>query len=273
MHEKKDDPVGPKGILKMDCQKFQQYLYPFLDKEIDENLRVEIEQHISICPMCSLEIEKERKFGHVLKKHFIKEKASYALREALVEQLEKNKKRFSWKNVLVRQFAPSFALLIIVMVVFFNLRSSNNNTFPIFSEVVENHLEYLRGSYPLEFQTSDIKEALAWFRGKTDFAVTPPHIDLNKVHLVGGRLVHLKDKKSAYFLLEKDGYKISAFYTDLHDVSRPKSSDKSGIKSLGMRLVKTEKGYHTIYCFHPEDGTACILVSDMPLKELEKLIV
>lgn len=257
----------------MDCQKFQEYLYPFLDGEIDESLRPEMEQHISNCPMCSLELEKERKFGHVLKTHLIKEKAPFALREAVVEQLEKNKRKFSWRHLLVRPLAPSFALLVIVVAVFYNLRTHGDNAFPVFSEAVENHLEYLRGIYPLEFQTSDMKEALAWFRGKTDFAVTPPHINLTKVHLVGGRLVHLKDKKTAYFLLEKDGYKISAFYTDLHNVSLPQSSVKSGITLLGMRLVKTEKGYHTIFCFHPEDGTACILVSDMPLEELEMLIV
>lgn len=257
----------------MDCQKFQEYLYPFLDGEIDESLRLEMEQHISNCPVCSLEIEKERKFGHVLKTHLIKEKAPFALRETVVEQLEKSKRRFFWRHVFVRQLASSFVLLVIVIAVFFNLRPHGGNTFPVFSEAVENHLEYLRGIYPLEFQTSDIREALAWFRGKTDFAVTPPHINLSKVHLVGGRLVHLKDKKSAYFLLEKDGYKISAFYTDLHDVSLPKVSGKEGVKAFGPRLVKTEKGYHTIYCFHKDDGTACILVSDMPLEELEKLIV
>ena len=256
----------------MDCQKFQEYLYPYLDGKLDESLKVEMERHLSNCPVCSLELEKERKFGHVLKMHLIKEKAPFALREALVEQLERSKRKFSWQYVFARPFAPSFALLVIVVAVFFNLQPRGDNTFPVFSEAVENHLEYLRGIYPLEFQTSNIKEALAWFRGKTDFAVTPPHINLSKVYLVGGRLVHLKDKKSAYFLLEKDGYKISAFYTDLHDVSLPKASVKSGVKPLGMRLVKTEKGYHTIYCFHPEDGTACILVSDMPLKELEKLI-
>ena len=273
MYEKKDGPVGPQGVLKMDCQRFQEYLYPFLDKEIDENLKIEMEKHISNCPVCSFEIEKERKFSHVLKTHLIKEKAPFALHEAVVEQLEKSKRKFSWRYVFAGQIAPSFALLVIVVAVFFNLRPHGDNTFPVFSEAVENHLEYLRGIYPLEFQTGDVKEALAWFRGKTDFAVTPPHINLSKVHLVGGRLVHLKDKKSAYFLLEKDGYKISAFHTDLHDVSLPKVSAKSGINPLGMRLVKTEKGYHTIFCFHPEDGTACILVSDMPLEELEKLIV
>jgi len=258
----------------MDCQKFQEYLYLFLDREIDENLKLEIEKHLQKCPVCSLELEKERNFGHVLKTHLIKDKAPFALRETVVEQLERSKRKFSWRHIFVRQLAPSFAVLVIVVAVFLNLwPPSRDNTFPVFSEAVENHLEYLRGIYPLEFQTDDIKEALAWFRGKTDFAVTPPHINLSKVHLVGGRLVHLKDKKSAYFLLEKDGYKISAFYTDLHDVSQPKASAKSGVKPFGMRLVKTEKGYHTIYCFHPEDGTACILVSDMPLEELEKLIV
>src|SRR3989338_6028073 len=143
----------------MDCKKFQEYLYPFLDQEIDENLKVEMEKHLSDCPMCSLEIEKERKFGHVLKTHFIKEKASFAFRESLVEQFEINKRKFSWKYVFARQIAPSFALLVIVVVVFFNLRPHGDNTFPVFSEAVENHLEYLRGIYPLEFQTSDIKEA------------------------------------------------------------------------------------------------------------------
>lgn len=257
----------------MDCQKFQEYLYPYLDGELDENLKIEIEKHLSNCPICSLELEKERKFGHILKTHLIKEKAPFALREAVVKQLENKTKKFSWRYIFVTRFAPAFVLLIVVMAVVINQRFNAGNVFPVFSEVVENHLEYLRGIYPLEFQTSDMKEALAWFRGKTDFAVTPPHINLDKAHLVGGRIVHLKDKKSAFFLLEKDGYKISAFYTDLYGVSLPKASAKEGIKALGPRLVKTEKGYHTIFCFHKEDGTACILVSDMPLEELEKLIV
>lgn len=257
----------------MDCRKFQEYLYPFLDREIDENLKVEMEQHISNCPVCSLELEKERKFGHIVKTHLIKEKAPFALRETVAQQLEGRTKKFSWRYVFAARFVPAFILLTVVTAIVINQRFNASHVFPVFNEVVANHLEYLRGIYPLEFQTGDMKEALAWFRGKTDFAVTPPHINLDRVHLVGGRIVHLKDKKSAFFLLEKDGYKISAFYTDLHDVSLPKASVKEGIKALGARLVKTEKGYHTIFCFHRDDGTACILVSDMPLKELEKLIV
>ena len=257
----------------MDCQKFQQYLYTYLDGEVDDGLKLEVEQHLSTCPMCSLEIEKERKFGYVLKTHLIKEKAPFALREAVVQQLENKKSKFSWRHIFATRFAPALALLVVVTMVIFHQQSVSRETFPVFSEALKDHLEYLKGEYPLEFQTSDMKEALNWFRGKTDFAVMAPHISLNKTTLLGGRIIHLKDKKAAYFLLEKDGHKISCFYTDLHDVSAPKASSKEGIDHLGKTLlVKTEQGYRTIFCFHP-DGTACIFVSDMPMEEFSKLFV
>ena len=254
----------------MECQKFQEYLYAYLDRELDEAVSLEMEQHLSNCPVCSLELEKERKFGHVLKAHLIREKAPFVLREAVIQQLES--KKFFWRNVFVARFAPALALLAVVVMVVFNQQGHFGKTFPVFSEALKDHLEYLKGEYPLEFQTSDMKEALNWFRGKTDFAVMAPHISLNKTTLLGGRIIHLKDKKAAYFLLEKDGHKISCFYTDLHDVSVPKASNKEGIDQLGnMLLVKTKQGYRTIFCFHP-DGTACIFVSDMPLEEFVGII-
>ena len=42
MHEKKDDPIGQKGLLKMECQKFQEYLYAYLDRELDEAISLEM---------------------------------------------------------------------------------------------------------------------------------------------------------------------------------------------------------------------------------------
>ncbi len=257
----------------MDCQKFQEYLYPYLDGELDKAVKVEIEQHLSNCPVCSLELEKERKFGHVVKTHLIKEKASFALREAVVRQLENKNKEFSWRHIIVAQFAPVLVLLAVVTIVIFHQKNVLQKTFPVFSEALKDHQEYLKGQYPLEFQTSNIKEALNWFQGKTDFAVMTPHISLTKTTLLGGRIIHLKDKKAAYFLMEKNGYKISCLYTDLHDVVVPKASPKEKIEHLGKTLlVKSEQGYNTVFCFHP-DGTACIFVSDMPLEEFSKLFV
>lgn len=257
----------------INCRKFQESLYVFLDGELEENLKSEMERHLSGCPVCSLELEQEKKFDHVLKTGLLKERAPFALREAVGEQLEKSKSKFSRRHVFAPQLVPAFALLVIVLAVAFNQRLNAGKTFPVFSEAVENHLEYLKGQYPLEFQTNDMKEALNWFRGKTDFAVMAPHISLAKTTLIGGRIIHLKDKKAAYFLLEKNGYKISCFYTDLHDVPVPKASGKERVNHLGKTLlVKSEQGYRTIFCFHP-DGTACIFVSDMPLEEFSKLFV
>lgn len=256
----------------MDCQKFKENLYQYLDRELDESAGLKLEQHASNCPVCSLELEKEKKFAHVLKAHLIKEPAPFALRESIVDQLEGNTEKFSWTYIFKTRFAPALALLAVVLIVFAHQQGNSLRPFPVFSEAFKNHLEYLRGEYPLEFQTSDMSKALEWFQGKTDFAVMAPHLSLDKVKLVGGRIMHLKDKKAAYFLMQKDGYKISGFYTNFKNVEAPKASAKEGIEQIKpMVLVQSENGYHTVFCFHP-DGTACILVSDMPMEDFVKIL-
>ncbi|MGE0268932.1 MAG: zf-HC2 domain-containing protein [Candidatus Omnitrophota bacterium] len=258
----------------MDCLKFHEHLYAFLDGEIDDSLKTEMAQHAGSCPVCSLELDHERNFGTLLKSHMIKESAPYALKESLIEQLEKKKNQFSWKDVFQVRAAWGIALVIVILVGTVSLRISGVKPFPVFAEVTSKHLEYLRGVYPLEFKTGEWKEALDWFGGKTDFAVTAPHIALNKVNVIGGRMINLKDKKSAYILMEKDGYKISCFYTDLKDVKIPAVSVKEGITTPdGHLLVKSERGYNTVFCYHKADGTACIFVTDMPMDQFSKLFV
>lgn len=255
------------------CGKFKEHLYAFLDRETDGETALAMEQHRKDCPLCSLELEKEQKFHHILKTHLAAEKAPFALRESVVESLEKNKKQFHWQAVFVPRFAPVLALLTLVAALLLNQRINAGKAFPVFSEAVTNHIEYLKGEYPCEVHTGQMKEALRWFQGKTNFAVMAPHLDLSQASLQGGRIVHLKDKKAAYFVLEKNGYKISCFYTDLHHVPLPQASVKDGIKRLDNGLlVKTEKGYHAVFCYHKDDGTACIFVSDMPLEQLLSLI-
>lgn len=258
----------------MDCQKFQEYLYPYLDGELAEDLRLEMQTHQSNCPVCALELEKEQRFGHIVKNHFIKEHAPFTLREAVVKQLEKKQNQFSISRALNFKTAWGVVIITLLIAAAAFQRGTMAKPFPVFDEVTQKHLEYLRGVYPLEFKTGELKEALAWFSGKTDFAVTVPHIALNKVNVVGGRMINLKDKKSAYILLEKDGYKISCFYADLNDVKLPGLSVKDGVRAFDdHRLVKTQQGYNTIFCYHRADGTACIFVSDMPMDQFAKLFV
>lgn len=127
-----------------------------------------MEQHRKDCPLCPLELEKEQKFHHILKTHLAAEKAPFALRESVVESLEKNKKQFHWQAVFVPRLAPALVLLPLVVALLLSQRINAGKAFPVFSEVVTNHIEYLKGVYPLDFQTGQIKEALNWFQGKTD---------------------------------------------------------------------------------------------------------
>ena len=79
--------------------------------------------------------------------------------------------------------------------------------------------------------------------------------------------MHLKDKKGR-ILCWKERLQDFVFYTDLHHVPLPQASVKDGIKRLDNGLlVKTERVSYG-FCYHKDDGTACIFVSDMPLEQL-----
>ncbi len=169
-------------------------------------------------------------------------------------------------------WAASLIIIVLVSAVFLTMGKRGGNVFPVFSVSLDNHLEYLKGAYPLEFKTGDLNEGLKWFEGKVDFPVGAPHIQIKEILLLGGRMMHLKDQKAAYLVFEKDGYVISALYADVNKLVLPKESQKDEIKVVDShRLMKTENGFHIIFCHHP-DETACIIITNMPLEKFKQYV-
>jgi len=257
----------------MNCHNFKEYLGRYLDGELDRNLIFAVEQHSKTCPLCALSLEGEQKLNSMLKNYLPKKEAPYELREAVIDRLNRSSKfQFIFGYNWMRP-APLTALATLSMViVFLGVVSILNRPFPVFAESVERHMDFLKGSYPMEIQTEDMNEAVAWFEGKMDFAVAPPHVFLEDIKLVGARIVHLKDKKVAYFIFKKDGHFVSAYSMDLKDVKIPKV-DKSYMveKPNSTIMISNHKGYKSVVCLHKRDRTGCVWVVDMPEKELKQI--
>jgi len=257
----------------MNCQNVKEYLDRYLDGELQHELAVELKQHTLSCPLCGLELEKEQKFNAMIRNHLHQKEAPYELREAVINRLNRPSKfQFIFGYNWMRP-APLTALATLSMVIaFLGVVSIFNRPFPVFAESVERHMDFLKGSYPMEIQTEDMNEAVAWFEGKMDFAVAPPHVFLEDIKLVGARIVHLKDKKVAYFIFKKDGHFISAYSMDLKDVKIPKV-DKSYMveKPNSTIMISNHKGYKSVVCLHKRDRTGCVWVVDMPEKELKQI--
>lgn len=259
----------------MECNQFKEILYRYMDKELeDDRLKMEAQQHIKACPVCALIFEKELKLDHFIKGHLIKEPAPYELREAVIEGIEKTggwKRIFDLSNY---KFWPSLSVATtLIVVIAFTLMSIFSQPFPVFAESINRHVDYLKGGYPIEIQSHDINEVLEWFKGKVDFAVMKPHLDHSQVTLLGARICHLKDRKVAYFIYEKDGKKISAFIMDYDRLVLPRLA-KTPMSHHGDIdfYIQSDKGYESVLCFHKKIKMACILVFDMPEHEFMKLL-
>ncbi len=257
----------------INCKTIEEKIQLYIDHELDETELNAIKEHLASCSLCTLLYTQEKQFQELLQNRIVGEKAPYELREKIFAMLEAKQKPkiqfFPWKTAL------QFAFVMVILgagLLWLNRNSPVDNSPSVFTASVENHKEYLAGNLPLEFKTQDRKEAIKWFKGKTDLAVMLPHMRLRKINLVGGNLVSLQNKPAAYLQFEKDGYTISTYFIDYTNLTAPQASEKDGIKAIDShRLVKTENGFSIIFCHHP-DGTACIIVTDMPFDKLSEII-
>jgi len=256
----------------MDEKKFYENLNKYIDGELDQQSVLEFERFMELSPIHKLEYEKEKKFDSLLRHHIIKEEAPYELREAVVENMAKQQR---WSLFpLFMSVKPAWATLAVVSMIFIVSIGviRHNINFPLYSASITNHMDYLKGSYPVEIVSSDVDEVMQWFKGKVDFAIQKPHISPD-VRLIGGRIAHINDKKVAYFMYEKDGHAISAFSIDLSDVNLPKikKSDTYDHPQVAI-TVKSEKGFQSMLCLHKINKTGCLFVSDLPKDQLMALL-
>ena len=145
--------------------------------------------------------------------------------------------------------------------------------FTAFAQGVDTHIDHLHGTYEAELQTSDMDEAIEWFDEKLDFAIIRPHIAPDKAKLIGARIIQINGRKAAYFMYDANGHPISAFVMDmegepLHRIRERilKDGPNSSVYSHNM------KGFQAILCYHKDNDTGCMLVTDMTQDELLPLM-
>jgi anti-sigma factor RsiW len=255
----------------MDNKEFRDQMYQYLSGDLSKEEKKNFETSLEKDPLKKLEVEREQSFDGLIKKYLVKEEAPFSLRENIIAKIdspslfEKLRKVISFKKVAI----PSLVGCMIVTFLFLQL----SKPFPVFAASIDTHIEYLKGSYPLEIKTNDVDEAIAWFNGKMDFAVERPHLSIDKVKFLGARIIHLKGKKVAYFMYEKDGHQISAFFADVDKKDLPKLNvSKVAENEDGSVFIKSNKGYKSVLCLHKHTGTGCIFVSDLPKDQLISLL-
>ena len=68
----------------------------------------------------------------------------------------------------------------------------------------------------MEVHSADPAAAASWFRGKVDFPVRIPRLDLKNASFQGARLSHVRDRQAAHMTYTVDGHRVTLmiFHTD-----------------------------------------------------------
>lgn len=246
----------------MDCREFKEYLYSFLDGELDSQISRLVKDHLSACPLCRLELEQEKKINSLIKDSIPKEKAPYELKEEILKRIEGYKeKRIS--RFIFPVLKPAL-IGILGTVLIFVLLSSLNRQFPVYSETVKEHIQFLQGNLSMHIVSKNPQDVSKWLQSKLDFKIMAPDLSSQNVNLLGARLCSLKNKKSAYIMYEKGGHNISVFMFDAKNLKFPKTK-KVTISNKIFYLTK-DRGYNSALWI--DEGIACVFVSDLDEAEL-----
>lgn len=199
----------------MTCCEVREYLFAFLDSELDAPLSIELQRHIEHCPACAREVEIERTVRRHLAMGLERQGPINALdEEFLRKQLvsasgeRESEKRFAWGLRRWRLAATSVAAVLILGVVAWlsNGRDDprpNANHFA--DRIVADFERFVADGTPVQFASTDAAAVSAWLLDQTGIAVLLPDATPDDCRLVGARSCEIAGRSAAFVLYRLDG--------------------------------------------------------------------
>jgi anti-sigma factor RsiW len=191
----------------MNCRELREYLFAFLDSELDAALSIEVQRHLELCPECAREAEIERA---------IRRQLTNALDESNEEQTQASDQRLDevfgrvalgdqprlksapirWRWVSVLSAA---AVIGIVMVLGFQWRGSGPAHQPNqFVDLLIADFEHFQAKgQPLQIASSDPVEVSDWVAEQTALNITLPALHEQHGKLLGARKCVIDGKPAA----------------------------------------------------------------------------
>jgi len=246
----------------MDCNRIKEYIYPFLDGQLDTQTSKLVKGHLSACPICSLELEQEKKLDSLIRSSIPKENAPYELKEEILKQIAGLSER-KFGRFILPILKPALISIAGVVLIFVFL-SSISKPFPVYSETVKEHIQFLQGSLPMHIVSNKPQDVSKWLQAKLDFKIMVPDLSSRNVDLLGARVSSLKNKKTAYITYEKDGHNISVFMFDAKNLKFP-TAKKVTMNNKHFYLNE-ERGFNSALWI--DEGIACVFVSNLGEAEL-----
>ncbi|MBE7461886.1 MAG: zf-HC2 domain-containing protein [Planctomycetes bacterium] len=196
----------------MTCREIREYLFAFLDNELDTSLSIEVQRHLERCCDCAREAEIE----HVVRKQLgrdllgqgqfpaiNKTQLVRSLSDKSTESGESKRSPRIWLGI-----AAAMLLLASAAARFTYLPRGHNGS-ALADMLIDDFNRVLAEDSPVQVASNDANEVSTWLKSKTNIEVEVPRMYGPNYKLVGARKCIISGRPAALALYELEGFPAS----------------------------------------------------------------
>lgn len=199
----------------MTCGEVREYLFAFLDSELDAPLSIELQRHIEHCPACAREVEIERTVRRQLavgleRQGPINALDEYAMRRRLASATgESVVKERPARRLRRWVFAATSVAAVLILGVVAWLSNHPDDPRPSANHLADGIVADFEGfvahGSPVQFASADAAAVSAWLLDQTGIAVLLPNATPDGCRLIGARKCEIEGRTAAFALYRLDG--------------------------------------------------------------------
>lgn len=258
----------------MTCGEARQFIFAFLDNELDSALSLEVQRHIEHCAPCAQECEIEsairRKLGDQLRATgdvpaFEESALVESLRSPAAHPEFRRKRPRRW-SIGVAGAAAAASLLAATL--YLANRDASPASASLAEVLVDDFDHFVVGKKPLQIVSGDAEEVSRWLADRTALAVRVPVVDSGAGELRGGRQCRINGKPAAFAVYAIGDALASVVVIQDSDeaLSRMKRIERDG----HTHWVDRRRGHTVLACRRGELIYA--VVSRLPEESLSSLM-
>ena len=198
----------------MNCRELREYLFAFLDNELDAALSIKVQRHLEQCPECAREAEIERAIRRQLSQslHELGEEATHAGDSQIDEVLQRitsndkpimNRVRRPSRRVVLLSAAAVIGFAVIVGVLWRGDAGHRPNQ--LVDLLIADFEHFQETGQPLQIASSDPNEVANWVADQTAFNVSLPALAEPHGKLLGARKCVIDGKPAALAAYDING--------------------------------------------------------------------
>lgn len=236
----------------MTCDRIADLLSPYVDGELAPGERPEVDAHLVGCAPCSGHVASMRSLKHAIARLASREEPPGAIR-ARVESF-----RFRSSGLRAASYRRLMSVAVVVALLVagaYAIRRHQNPALQFRDDLVSDYLHSLPEVRLAEVTSTDPREILAFFSGKTPFVPVVPAVP--SAQLVGARLCKVAGRRAEllFYTHRASGQNLSIFVCD---------------RAVGDAGCHEHRGHHV--CSRRSGNLTFLAIGEIPGHTLEQLL-